>query len=61
MNTFKSLFVAALLMLGTTAQAQEMIQKQNIRLSSDRMTPEALWAASAAMLPRPTASTSSTT
>ena len=44
MNTFKSLFVAALLMLGTTAQAQEMIQKQNIRLSSDRMTPEALWA-----------------
>jgi len=44
MNTFKSLFVATLLMLGTTAQAQEMIQKQNIRLSSDRMTPEALWA-----------------
>ena len=44
MNTIKSLFVVALLILGTTIQAQEMIQKQNIRLQSDLMTPEALWA-----------------
>ena len=44
MNTFKNILVAALLMLGTTSQAQDMIQKQNIRLHSDRMTPEALWA-----------------
>jgi dipeptidyl aminopeptidase/acylaminoacyl peptidase len=44
MNTFKNILVAALLMLGTTLQAQDMIQKQNIRLLSDRMTPEALWA-----------------
>ena len=42
MNTFKNILVAALLMLGTTLQAQDMIQKQNIRLLSDRMTPEAL-------------------
>ena len=27
-----------------TAQAQDMIQKQNIRMKTDRMTPEALWA-----------------
>ena len=42
----KSLIIAAaaLTMSGSFAQAQTMIQKNNIQLSSDLMTPEALWA-----------------
>ena len=43
-NLFKTIAVAAMLAMGTTAQAQTMIQKNNIKLQSDRMTPEALWA-----------------
>ncbi|MBR1470002.1 MAG: peptidase S9, partial [Prevotella sp.] len=44
MNLLKTIAVAALLTLGTTAQAQTMIQKNNIKLQTDHMTPEALWA-----------------
>ena len=38
------LLMAALLLLPLTANSQEMIGKNNIKLTSDRMTPEALWA-----------------
>ncbi len=42
----KLLFIAALFMATTTIDAQEtpFIGKSNIQLTSDRMTPEALWA-----------------
>ena len=36
--------IAAALLLAGNANAQEMIGKNNIKLSSDRMTPETLWA-----------------
>lgn len=38
------LVAAALLLCGTTTHASDMIGKNNIQLSSDLMTPEALWA-----------------
>lgn len=45
MHTFKTLImIAALSLGGNFSQAQTMIGKNDIRLSSDRMTPEALWA-----------------
>ena len=45
MQTFKNLImIAALFLGGNFSQAQTMIGKNDIRLSSDRMTPEALWA-----------------
>ena len=45
MHTFKTLImIAALSLGGNFSQAQTMIDKNDIRLSSDRMTPEALWA-----------------
>ena len=45
MHTFKTLImIAALFLGGNFSQAQTMIGKNDIRLSSDRMTPEALWA-----------------
>ena len=45
MQTFKNLImIAALSLGGNFSQAQTMIGKNDIRLSSDRMTPEALWA-----------------
>ena len=34
----------ALLFVANSINAQTMIQKNNIKLQSDRMTPEALWA-----------------
>jgi dipeptidyl aminopeptidase/acylaminoacyl peptidase len=41
----KALFLALALFVGTTGvKAQTMIEKNNIQLSSDLMTPEALWA-----------------
>lgn len=44
MKKVMSLIAAALLLLPAFAQAQEMIQRQNIKLESNLMTPEALWA-----------------
>lgn len=38
------LVAAALLLCGMTTHASDMIRKNNIQLSSDLMTPEALWA-----------------
>ncbi len=44
-HSFKTIVVAALLIMsGVSASAQTMIQRNNIKLTSDRMTPEALWA-----------------
>ena len=39
-----ALMVAMLLAFAPTLQAQDMIQKNDIKLSSDTLTPEALWA-----------------
>ena len=44
MKKVMSLIAAALLLLPAFAQAQEMIQRQNIKLENNLMTPEALWA-----------------
>ena len=44
MNKAIALALGALLTCAPVANAQNMIQKNNIQLSSDLMTPEALWA-----------------
>ncbi len=44
MNKLIALALGTLLMCTTSVNAQNMIQKNNIQLSSDLMTPEALWA-----------------
>ena len=44
MNKLIAFALGALLFCAPAAVAQNMIQKNNIQLSSDLMTPEALWA-----------------
>ena len=44
MKKLISIAVACLMTMGVAAQTEEMIQKNHIRLQSDRLTPEALWA-----------------
>ncbi len=44
MNKLIALALGTLLLCAPSANAQNMIQKNNIQLSSDLMTPEALWA-----------------
>lgn len=56
------LAAAALTMSGTMANAQTMIEKNNIKVENHLMTPEALWAMGRLVVPRlrPTASKSCT-
>lgn len=44
MNKAIALALGAMLSCAHVAEAQNMIQKNNIQLTSDLMTPEALWA-----------------